>query len=53
MYTRIPPDTESKTPSTIRAVGLFSTYVEEIPIPIAIPVGVVSAKQHAIVVADR
>lgn len=52
MYIKIPAEAELKIPSTIRAVGLFSSYTLEIPIPIAIPTGVVREKNVAIIAID-
>lgn len=53
MYTKIPADIESKMPSVTRALGLSALYMEEIPIPIAIPAGVVKLKKEAIMVERR
>lgn len=45
---RIPADTASKIPSTMRATGELALYRDEIPIPTAMPSGVVNVKQTAI-----
>eukprot|EP01018_Ginkgo_biloba_P016305 Gb_40189 [translate_table: standard] len=44
---------ESNIPSTASALGLFGLYTEDIPMPMAMPVGVVIAKKHAIIAADK
>jgi hypothetical protein len=45
---RIPADTASKIPSTMRATGELALYRDEIPIPTAMPSGVVNVKHTAI-----
>lgn len=53
MYTKIPADKESKMPSVMSAPGLWGLKTEAIPAPVATPKGVVSAKKHDIIVADK